>query len=275
MRSCSCTVPAIRPFGHHISVTSAPVSSTVPRQMHMSGLMSTLVRMMVLVRLSPSATVILPASLGAAGSLASFIRACSSTAGGGAAISLTPAVALPALASSIMALCFSLSWVSAGAERMTWFQSAPSSVTTTPRLAASFFTASRFAFGTDHFSHFVKGSTWPVTLAMRCFIDVKKSRRRDRVPLSRGDTITSMSSRCVFVCTWASAGHMPSHRTQATSGAVRTARMSIIGILLPTNTPSRQPVWRLLIPGRKIFASLHQALARPSPWRGEDGTPRT
>ena len=107
-----------------------------------------------------------------------------------------------------------------------WFQSAPSSVTTTPRLAASFFTASRFSFGTDHFSHFVKGRTWPVTLTMRRLIEEKKSRTREGAPLSRGDMMTSTFSCCVGA--WASAGAMPSHTTQPTSGAMRMARIYII-----------------------------------------------
>ncbi len=100
------------PFGHHISVTCAPVSSIVPRQMHMSGLRSMLVRMMVLVVLSSSATVILPA----VGSSGFLVRACSSTAGGGPTISLTPCVALAALTRSSMARCLSLSLVSSGAD---------------------------------------------------------------------------------------------------------------------------------------------------------------
>ena len=93
-----CTVPVILPFAHHMRVTWASDPSTVPRQMHMSGLMSTLVRTMVIVVLSAKATVIFAGWLVPSGFLTSIVRACSSTAGGGARMILTPTVALDALA---------------------------------------------------------------------------------------------------------------------------------------------------------------------------------
>ena len=47
MRPSRWIVPVTFPFGHHISATRAPVSWTVPRQMLLSGLISTLVRLIV------------------------------------------------------------------------------------------------------------------------------------------------------------------------------------------------------------------------------------
>ena len=51
-------VPAIFPLGHHIRVTRAPVPSTVPLQIARSGLMSTLVRLIVRTVLSLRVTAI-------------------------------------------------------------------------------------------------------------------------------------------------------------------------------------------------------------------------
>jgi hypothetical protein len=80
--------------------------------MHMSGLMSTLVRTIVNVVLSANATVIFAGSLVPSALLISVVRACSSTAGGGARMILTLTVALDAFALSTIAFCVSSSCAS-------------------------------------------------------------------------------------------------------------------------------------------------------------------
>src|SRR5581483_69296 len=168
MRPSCCSVPAILPPGHHMIVAGASVPSTVPRQMHMVGLMSTLVRTTVSSVLLLSLIVTLAASLEVGGlpmlGPASLVRAYSTIGAIGAAIMPTPMVDAEALALSIMAFCFSFMLMSAGAEWNTWFQSLPSCVALAPFSAAAFFTASTFSLGTSHISVLVSVSTWPLAL---------------------------------------------------------------------------------------------------------------
>jgi hypothetical protein len=96
-----------------------------------------------------------------------------------------PVVALEARARSIIDLCLSFKLRSAGAEPKTWFQSLPSSVTITPRLAAACLTASTSFFGTDHFSQRVSGRILPVTLAIFCDGAEEAANARVRRPLGR------------------------------------------------------------------------------------------
>src|SRR5712691_180561 len=107
-------VPAISPFGHHMSVTGAPVSSIVPLQMHISDWISMLERTAVKTVLSPRVMVIFAVSLEPAGLLAFLVSAYSSRARGGPDMILTSVVALDALASPIRDLCFSLNAMSGG-----------------------------------------------------------------------------------------------------------------------------------------------------------------
>ena len=112
MRPSCWTVPVIFPVGHHMSVASSPVPSTVPCQMHMSNFMSTLVRVSVRVVASLSRTV----SFAVPPSSASRDSAYSTIGGRGAATRPTPAVALEAVARSIIDFCLPVTFVPAGAE---------------------------------------------------------------------------------------------------------------------------------------------------------------
>src|SRR5215510_14055124 len=110
MRPSWWTVPVILPPGHHMMVAGASVPSTVPRQMHMSLRMSTLLRRTVSTVLSLSLIVILAGSLEVGGAPmlgpASLVSAYSTTGAIGAAIIPTPIVDLAALALSIISVCF-------------------------------------------------------------------------------------------------------------------------------------------------------------------------
>ena len=168
MRPSCWSVPAILPPGHHMIVAGASVPSTEPRQMHMSDLISTLVRTIVSSVLSLSLMVILAASLDVAGppmlGPASLVSAYSTIGAIGAAIMPTPMVDLEDLALSIMVFCLSFMAMPAGALWKTWFQSLPSWVAFAPCCAAAFLTASTFSFGTSHISDLVRVSTWPLAL---------------------------------------------------------------------------------------------------------------
>src|SRR4051812_30760426 len=101
-------------------VAGASVPSTAPRQMHMSDLMSTLVRTIVSSVLSLSLIVILAASLDVAGppmlGPASLVSAYSTIGAIGVAIIPTPMVDLDSLAWSIMVFCLSFIFMSDGIE---------------------------------------------------------------------------------------------------------------------------------------------------------------
>src|SRR5262249_35641490 len=101
------TEPVILPPGHHIIVAGRSVPSTLPCQMHISGLMSTLVRVMVRTVFSLSATVILAEPWGSVRpvAVAPLISAYSIMGANGAAIMPMPTVDLAALAISIMCFC--------------------------------------------------------------------------------------------------------------------------------------------------------------------------
>src|SRR5262249_21183248 len=105
MRPSCCKVPAILPPGHHMIVAGASVPSTVPRQTHMVGLMSTLARVMVSTLSALSLTMILAASWAAAGVLASLVSAYSTVGARGAIIIPTPMLARDALARSTIDFC--------------------------------------------------------------------------------------------------------------------------------------------------------------------------
>src|SRR6185436_7790374 len=102
MRPWCCTVPVILPPGHHMMVAGASVPSTTPRQMHMSDLMSTLVRTIVISVWLLSLTLIRAASFEVAGppilGPASLVSANSTIGAIGEAIMPTPMVAGDALA---------------------------------------------------------------------------------------------------------------------------------------------------------------------------------
>ncbi len=159
MRPSFWSVPVIFPFGHHISVTRAPVPSTMPRQILRSGLMTMLVRLMVRVVSSLRHTLIsvrpYPSSL-------FLVRACSSISGVGPSTSLTFMVPLVALARSIMAFCLSVSvMLSAGLACRMWVEASSASLTIRPNLAAACLTASTLCFGTDQVSALVMLMAWP------------------------------------------------------------------------------------------------------------------
>ena len=136
--------------------------------MHMSFLMSTLVRTIVSTVLSLSFTEILAASLEVAGppmlGPASLVSANSTIGAIGDAIMPTPMVDLEVLAISIMCVLLGVHThvgrrgvehlVPVGAQR----------VATAPCSAAAFLTASTFSFGTSHISDLVRVSTWPLAL---------------------------------------------------------------------------------------------------------------
>src|SRR6185295_6874656 len=164
MRPSCWTLPAIFPPGHHMMVAGASVPSTVPRQMHMLGLMSTLERVIVSTLSLLSLTIIFAASWAVAGVLASLVRAYSTVGARGVIIMPTPMLAREVLARSTMDFCLSSIFMSAGAEWNTWFQSLPSWSTPTPCWAAARFTASTLRLGTAHISVLVSVKTWPLAL---------------------------------------------------------------------------------------------------------------
>src|SRR5215468_2010025 len=109
-----------------LHVAGASVPSTVPRQTHMLGLMSTLTRVIVNTLSALSLTMILAASCAAAGLLASLVSAYSTVGARGAIIIPTPMLAREDLARSTIDCCLSSIFMSLGAEWNTWFQSLPS-----------------------------------------------------------------------------------------------------------------------------------------------------
>src|SRR5262245_2661197 len=111
MRPSGWTGPAIFPPGHHMIAAGASVPSTVPRQLHMAGLMSTLERVMVSTFSLLSLTIIFAASCAAAGVLASLVRAYSTVGARGAIIMPTPMLAREDLARSTMDSCLSAAFM--------------------------------------------------------------------------------------------------------------------------------------------------------------------
>src|SRR4029453_5916737 len=105
-------------------VAGASVPSTVPRQMHMSDFMSTLVRVIVRAVFSLSSSTIFVGSLEGGCAVASLVSAYSTIPARGGSIMLIPVAALEVMAWAIMAFCSSLMLVRAGIVRNTWFQSA-------------------------------------------------------------------------------------------------------------------------------------------------------
>src|SRR5215813_11675656 len=102
-------------------VAGAPVSSSTPRQTHMSERTSTLVRRMERDVSSLRATVIRAASFAAPAALASLLKAYSTIGGRGEAIMPTPMVAGDALALSSIACWRWFTLASAGALWNRWF----------------------------------------------------------------------------------------------------------------------------------------------------------
>ena len=158
MRPSCCTVPAILPPGHHMMVAGAPVPSTVPRQMHMSDFMSTLVRMIVSSVFSLSLTVILAASLEVAGACCVLGQRILDHRGTGRPIMPTPwSTWRPWPAHHGLLLVTHARVRRHRSEYMIPVRG--ESFTSTPSRAAAAFTAATLSSGTDHISVFVRVST--------------------------------------------------------------------------------------------------------------------